>query len=141
MKLLIDYAMKFIGIHYKYGGNHPAEGLDCSGFVQIILRAAGIASKGDLSAQMLYDNYLLNGSRSEPQAGALCFYGKSAEYISHVSFMISPDLVIEAGGGDATTLDIQKAIAKQAFVRIRPYDHRKDLVAIRIPKYPDWVGA
>lgn len=124
-----------------FGGNHPAQGLDCSGLVLIILRAAGVAPKGDVTAQMLLDYYKLNGSHSEGKAGALCFYGKSDEYITHVAFMISPNLIIEAGGGDSTTTDIMKAIAKQAFVRIRPFDHRKDLVTIRMPKYPEWLGA
>lgn len=138
MDEIVEYAKRFLLIPYMWGGSHPAVGLDCSGLVQHIMKAAGVAPKGDLTAQMLLDYYLLNGSESGPKRGALAFYGKT-ERISHISFFITDYLIIEAGGGDSTTTDIQRAIAKEAFVRIRPYDHRKDLVKILMPNYPGWV--
>jgi len=131
---LVDYAMRFVGTPYIYGGSHPCSGLDCSGFVQHLMRAVGSAPKGDLTAQMLMDYYILNGKESGPQKGALAFYG-NGERVSHISFFINDLFILEAGGGDSTTTDIQRAIAKEAFIRMRPYDHRKDLLKIIMPKY------
>jgi murein DD-endopeptidase / murein LD-carboxypeptidase len=33
---VVEFAKSYIGIPYKYGGNHPNTGFDCSGFVQFV---------------------------------------------------------------------------------------------------------
>lgn len=33
---LISYAKQFLGVPYKYGGNTPSEGFDCSGYVKFV---------------------------------------------------------------------------------------------------------
>lgn len=35
-KALVDYARTFVGVPYKYGGNTPKEGFDCSGYVKYV---------------------------------------------------------------------------------------------------------
>ncbi len=35
-KALVNYARTFMGIPYKYGGNTPKEGFDCSGYVKYV---------------------------------------------------------------------------------------------------------
>lgn len=137
---LISYAKSFIGLPYIWGGSHPSQGYDCSGLVQEILASVGMDPKLDQTAQMLADYFLLNGVEVwEPKPGALAFYGKNKEHITHVAFCISPFLLIEAGGGDSTCTSVDKAIAKKAFVRIRPTGHRSDRVLILMPNYADWV--
>jgi cell wall-associated NlpC family hydrolase len=37
-KELIEYAKKFLGIPYKFGGTSPSTGFDCSGFVQYVYK-------------------------------------------------------------------------------------------------------
>jgi len=141
MKELIDYAKSFIGVPYIYGGQNPAFGVDCSELVQEILRSIGLDPKGDQTAQMLYDYFQLNGHVTDsPKPGALLFYGQSAEKITHIAFAISDNQLIEAGGGDSTTTSLEAASHKAAFVRIRPVTHRKDLIAILYPIYPDFVN-
>jgi cell wall-associated NlpC family hydrolase len=34
----VSYAKKFMGTHYKYAGNTPETGFDCSGFVNYVLK-------------------------------------------------------------------------------------------------------
>jgi hypothetical protein len=41
--------------------------------------------------------------------------------------------IINAGGGGSKTLTIKDAAAQNAFVKIRPFDYRKDIVAILRP--------
>ena len=74
-----------------------------------------------------------------PQAGALAFYGKNTQAITHIGFMIDENRMVEAGGGDSTTTDVNKAVQRGAFVRQAPYNRRKDLVAVLMPDYPNWV--
>jgi peptidoglycan endopeptidase LytE len=140
MKQLIEYAKSFLGVTYIWGGNHPAYGYDCSGLVQEILASVGVDPKGDQTAQALHDYFLVEGDEIwGPKTGALIFYGKSKEHITHVSFCISPYQVIEAGGGDSSCTGLSRSIAMSAFVRLRPVDHRSDVLAYMLPRYGDWV--
>lgn len=143
MKLLIDYARQFIGTPYYWGGEHPAQGFDCSGLVQEILAFAGIDPQGDQNAQALHDHFLKTGVQgAKPGVGALVFYGKSKKEITHISMMTSDFTVIEAAGGTSEMAGpkaLEVAIAKKAFVKERPLNRRKDIVAILMPAYPEWL--
>lgn len=134
MNLLTLYALSFVGIPYRYGGNSPMAGLDCSGVVCELLRAGGVINK-DMSAQQLYDHLLIYGASANPGPGAIAFFGKSDEDISHVGFCINRDLMIEAAGGDETTLTLDDAVKKNAFVKISPVTRRRDLVGTLMPAY------
>lgn len=135
MKFVIDYAMSMLGVPYKWAGNNPVEGLDCSGFVQCVLSSAGIDPPGDQSAQGLYDFFEKTGTHGAPSAGALVFYGESVKKITHIAFCIDQYRVIEAGGGDSKTHSKEYAAFRGAYVRIRLIDHRSDRVAIIKPSY------
>lgn len=106
-----------------------------SGFVQEIIRSVGLDPRGDQNSQALYNYFNIHGGRTSPQAGALAFYGKSRLQIIHVAFCLNDYQVIEAGGGGRKTVDIQSAIDHRAFVRIRPIEHRKDLLDCFMPDY------
>jgi len=71
--------------------------------------------------------------------GSLCFYGKSVNAITHIAMMINEYQVIEAGGGDSTTVTLEEAKKRGACVRVKAFGHRKDLVATILPNYPHWV--
>jgi cell wall-associated NlpC family hydrolase len=135
VKTLIEYAKSFIGMPYIWGAE-GVTGFDCSGLVQEILRSIGEDPKGDQTAQELYRIFSKEGDKSEKcQAGALCFYGKSLSFITHVAFGIDNFRVVEAGGGDSTCVDLHSAAKRSAMVRIRPHNHRSDLVAMVMPEY------
>lgn len=135
MDLLIQYAMQFVGVHYKWGGESPMDGFDCSGLVQAILRSAGEDPRGDQTAQALFDHFSENGSWGTRQAGSLVFYGRDTKHITHVGFCIDPYRMIEAGGGGPRTLTREDAIRDKAYVRVKLISSRYDVVAVIKPFY------
>jgi cell wall-associated NlpC family hydrolase len=135
-KLLIEYAMCFIGLPYRWGGDDTIDGFDCSGLVQEILSAVGMDPPGDQTALGLFKHFLQNNVGSIEEPGALAFYGPNINQITHIGFLVDKSLMIEAGGGGSKTTSLAAAAAQNAYVRLRPVRFRKDLVAILMPRYP-----
>lgn len=136
MQFLIAYAMQFVGTHYYWSGDDPLGGFDCSGFASELMRAAGVLKYNErLSSQGLFNRFERNGNYAL-KAGALSFYGKSVNEISHVGFCLDALSMLEAGGGNSTTTLVETAAAQNAFVRIRPIRYRKDYLTAIYPPYP-----
>lgn len=137
-KILYDYAMSFVGLPYIWGGDDPIYGFDCSGLVIELMQSCGLFPHGqDTTAQGLFD-YFEHGKAtyaSGASFGSLIFYGKSVTKISHVGFALDQYRVLEAGGGGSSTHDQDAAAMRNAYIRIRPIDHRKDRQAILKPFY------
>lgn len=133
---IIHFLMKFLNIPYKWGGKAPIDGLDCSGFVSIYLKAINILSyHSDLSAQGIHDTLAHFGTtREEARLGDIVFYGTNVKDITHVCVCLSDMLMIGACGGDKTTYDLDDAITQHAYVKVLPIDYRSDRVAIITPK-------
>lgn len=132
---MIEYAMCMVGTAYKWGGNSPMEGYDCSGGIQEVLASVGMDPHGDQTSQSLYD-YLVKVCDHRSGAGAIVFYGKSVKEITHVALMINDSQIWEVAGGGSKTLTREDAIRDSAFARIRMIGNRKDLVAVLMPRYP-----
>lgn len=131
------YAMQFVGLQYKWGGDDSILGYDCSGFVQELLMAVGMDPPGDQTSQALYNFFHVNGATEAWQFGALAFYGRGLDRITHVGFLINNQILIEAAGGDSRTRTEQDAARDNAQIRIRPVKYRSDLRAVLMPEY-DW---
>jgi cell wall-associated NlpC family hydrolase len=133
---VIRYAKAQMNVPYKWGGQNPMEGFDCSGFVQWVLASVGLDPAGDQTAHSLYLHFRTQGELlNDPVPGSLIFYGPGPHSIKHVAIAIDKYRVIEAGGGDRTTKTFKDACKDGACVRERLYNHRKDLVAIIRPDY------
>ena len=91
---IVNYALKFVGNPYKWGGNSLTEGTDCSGFVNLIYKKYGynLARCSWLQAQ--------NGkeiSFSELQPGDLIFYyDKDLGRIGHVAIYMGNNKIVHA---------------------------------------------
>ncbi len=131
---LYDYAMRFVGIPYRWGGDDPMAGFDCSGLVIELLKSVGMLERTyrDTAAGLhkLYASYPL----AIPDFGALAFYG--VPDISHVGFCLNPYLMLEAGSGTSETTTLDVAERQNAFVRVRPIKSRKDFIGCLYPQYP-----
>lgn len=136
MELLKAYALSFLHQPYRWGGDDPLAGYDCGGMVQAILASIGMDPPGDQTAQGLFDHFSVNGSYNAWGLGALAFFGQSAKAITHVGFCLDSYRMLEAGGGDRSTTNLDQAIKQNAFIRIRPIKNRNDLIAMIKPFYP-----
>lgn len=135
MDLLKAYALSFVGVPYRYGGENPMSGLDCSGLVQHLLASCGMDPPGDQTAQGLYHYFSVNGSFNLWGCGALAFFGTAATKVVHVGMCLDNYRMIEAGGGDASITTLAQATSANAFVRIRPIKYRSDFLCVIKPFY------
>ena len=131
MKLSLLLAMENIGKPYVWAGNNPMIGLDCSGYVQIILRKLGVITDGvDRTAQQIYD--LLSKTLAyvqTPKGDCVIFFGKSASEITHIAITVNAEWMIEAAHGNSHMVLEQQAVDKQAKIEFNRIDRRKDRVA------------
>lgn len=126
MKINIEYAKQFIGIPYVWGGDCTAEGgLDCSGFIYVVLNGSGIKVTRD-TAQGYYKRYKDHEvSKNIIKAGDLLFFGKSKNSITHIAIAVSANDMIESVGTKSNTIK-----NKGKGVSINPINRRKDFVAV-----------
>ena len=130
--LAIEIAWELYGLPYKWGGDDPLEGFDCSGDIIEILKSTGeLPHEGDWTANDLWLRF--RGQRvTRPEAGCVVFYGTTSK-ITHVMLCISDTHCIGATGGGSTTTDIQIASDQDAFIKVRPIQYRDDIVGFVDP--------
>jgi len=129
-------ARQSLGVPYQWGMDDLELGVDCSGFVRLILQKFQLLPPGDYSSQTLYDHFsgkkcIVDSDQIKP--ACLLFFGRANKRISHVAFAIDEDRMIEAGGGNSKTTTYAAALDRDACVRIARIGRRYDLVAIADP--------
>lgn len=151
-EIYYDYLLTFTKIPYKWGGSNPISGLDCSGFAQEAAAVLGIDPAGDQTASELFEAYRKGGEiclakdfvRGAPhravKLGAFAFYGSALDHITHITCVLNESLAIGANGGGSKVVDRASADAQDAFIKIRPIDYRKDLLAVVYPNYQAWTS-
>jgi len=92
---IIKLATKLLGVPYLWGGK-SSFGYDCSGFVQMVLKTAGISIKRD-SIQQARDEKLENISMNDTDVGDLVFFSEN-ECINHVAFVAGEGKIIHCLG-------------------------------------------
>lgn len=90
---VVNYALRFVGGRYKYGGSDPRTGVDCSGFTRYVLQnSAGISMNRSSGGQA---NQGVAISADQMQPGDLLFYG-SGRGINHVAMYIGNGQIVHA---------------------------------------------
>ena len=135
MQILRDYIMRHVGLPYRWGGDDPVLGYDCSGFVQECLASVGLDPPGDQTAQALFNHFEQTAEWNRAGCGTLLFFGESVTKITHVGIMVDAYRYAEAGGGGSKTTSLEAAAAQNAFLRLRHKSYRKDMVAMIRPRY------
>lgn len=136
LELLKAYALAMLMTPYEFGGDDPMSGFDCSGFVCELLRSSGLVPYNfRTNAQGLYNLLRPTAHVAPPSLGAIAFFGKGPNEITHVAFCLDETTMVEAGGGNSTTVSEVVASGQNAFVRLRPTRFRKDFLFTVMPQY------
>jgi cell wall-associated NlpC family hydrolase len=91
---IIEYAQKFVGNRYVWGGESLTKGADCSGFVQAVY-----ADFGYRLPRVSRDQASSAGKRvseSDMLPGDLVFYANSRGSVNHVAMYIGNGMIVHA---------------------------------------------
>ena len=111
---IANYAMKFRGNPYVWGGTSLTNGADCSGFTQSVYAHFGISIPRTSRSQATGGRSV---SISNLQQGDLIFYAKNGR-INHVAIYI--------GGGKVIS-----ASSPSTGIKVAPYNYRTPVKAVR----------
>lgn len=85
---IVSHAEELRGLKYKFGGNNPRQGFDCSGLVLYLYQNAGIDIER-VSREQAKQGRSVPISKAKP--GDLVFYKRKGKPVHHVS------VIVEAG--------------------------------------------
>ena len=128
-RVAMKIAESLLWTPYKWGGDDPMEGVDCSGYWMEILWSLGIIPVGDdYPAAALFD---LFPESYMPMEGDMVFWKDSSGKIAHIEMVYNLDLGLSIGasGGGSSTDSPGTASQHNAYVKIRPYLHRSREIA------------
>ena len=120
---LAIYALGLIGVDYRYGGNSPEHGLDCSGLVRYVFQEVVGVTLPRTAREMAR-----LGGRVAPgdlKAGDLVFFNTRSSPFSHVGIYLGDDRFIHAPhrGGEVEIVTMSQRYWQQR------YDGARRLVA------------
>lgn len=128
----IQYILSFYGRPYRWGGDDPGAGFDCSGLAVEYLKALGVLRyREDFTALGLSKILRV---KTRPMRGDLVFFGDSITDIKHVEIMISGQSCIGASGGGWHIKNADDAWQHNAFIKMRPLRWTgRNPIAVRYP--------
>ncbi len=91
----MQIAIYYLNTPYLWGGKN-ALGIDCSGFVQVMMSIFGIDLPRDASQQVAQGEVV--GFLTEAKAGDLAFFENEAGKITHVGILLDDKRIMHASG-------------------------------------------
>ena len=83
---LLNEAQKYLRTPYRYGGNTPKQGFDCSGYMKYVYQKEGITLPR-VSKEQAKEGQKVK--RNDAQAGDLVYFGPRKGKITHIGMVIS----------------------------------------------------
>jgi cell wall-associated NlpC family hydrolase len=90
---VLQTALAYRGVPYRFGGDNPTAGFDCSGFIQFVLSSHAVAVPRTTAEQFQIGRRV--GAR-DIQAGDLVFFSTVAPGASHVGMALNADEFVHA---------------------------------------------
>lgn len=112
---ITSYALSLIGVDYRFGGNNPDQGLDCSGLIRYVFQqATGLTLPRSAREQSRVGELI---SRDNLQPGDLVFFNTRRFQFSHVGLYIGDSRFIHApsSGGAVQVVSLDNAYWQKAF--------------------------
>lgn len=118
------YIEGFARLRYRWGGDDPIKGFDCSGLAIEYLKSAGILpERGDWTANQLLRLLAERGCLvSKPARGALVFWADKPKLpciATHVEICVSDELSLGAHGSSKVQTEADAA-THNAYIMVRP---------------------
>ncbi len=92
-KEIAAYALTYVGTPYRWGGDSPATGFDCSGFVRYVFSQFGYTTSR-VANDVTTDGVHVDSSDIQP-GDVLCFYSGN-NYVGHVGIYIGDNMFVHA---------------------------------------------
>jgi cell wall-associated NlpC family hydrolase len=119
---VVAVTLDYLGIPYLWGGEHPQTGLDCSGFVQLVYKRAGLYLPR-VAAEQFQATRLV--SPEEVLPGDLIFYSMhrpGSRKVDHVGIYMGKGYFVHASVSNGIHIEpITKAFFLDRLVAIRKY--------------------
>jgi hypothetical protein len=112
---ITGYALGLIGVDYRFGGNTPDQGLDCSGLIRYVFQqATGISLPRSAREQSRVGQSV---KRDDLQPGDLVFFNTRRFQFSHVGLYIGDNRFIHAPstGGSVEVSNLDNRYWQKAF--------------------------
>lgn len=151
IEAFLTVAHSYLGTPYTWGGDDPA-GIDCSGLVIACAKAVGwLPRKFDTTAEGLFRDYCRVLRPEQTRPGDLVFWSDRSgtrmvhvgilwcpPWSVHTSWLVAvPELYIGAEGGGSWATDPAAAMARNAFVKVRPVASRGTIETRRFGRLGD----
>ena len=95
---IIATAKRFVGTHYRYGGESPSTGFDCSGFVQYVFARHGVELPRTSRLQAHAGEALpLDVASLEP--GDLLLFASRGTEVNHVAIYLGNNRMLHSSAG------------------------------------------
>jgi cell wall-associated NlpC family hydrolase len=112
---ITSYALSLIGVDYRFGGNSPDQGLDCSGLIRYVFQqATGLSLPRSSREQARLGEAV---SKDQLQPGDLVFFNTRRFQFSHVGLYIGDNRFVHApsSGGAVQVVSLDNIYWQKAF--------------------------
>lgn len=113
---LVQAALRSMGVRYRWGGNTPKEGFDCSGFTRYSFKNVNIQLPRTAAEQSRASRTI---QRHDLKPGDMIFFRTSGRQVNHVGIYLGNGRFVHAasGGGRVLVDDLRKSYWQNRFYK------------------------
>lgn len=119
VQVLLQKALALLGTPYRWGGNSPDGGFDCSGMVGYVFRSALGIELPRVSREMAKDGTKVD--RASLAVGDLVFFSRRGKRVDHVGIYVGEGRFVHAprAGRDVTVSNLDEGYWSRKYLQAR----------------------